>query len=72
MKLGGYVIMQPSIIPNKGLVPHTQTFAESAARAWRIFIGPNVDKMDVSTRIQAWHDRGYRVKRAILEIVEDE
>lgn len=72
MKIEGYVIMQPSVIPNKGYIPHTHTFATTTVRAWRAHVGPNVDEMDISTRIQFWHDRGYRVKRATMEIQEDE
>jgi hypothetical protein len=69
MKKHGYIITQPSIF-KKDFIPHYHTFSESAGHAWRYFIGSNVDEMDVSTRIQAWHDRGYRVKRAVMEIEE--
>ena len=72
MKIEGYVIMQPSIIPGKVCIPHTHTFANTAGEAWRIHVGPNVDEMDISTRIQFWHDRGYRVEKATMEIEENE
>ena len=70
MKTHGYIIVQPSIIVSDKFYPHYHTFADTEAYAWRYFIGSNVKEMDVSTRIQAWHDRGYRVKRAMMEIEE--
>ena len=71
MKVYGYVIMQPPVIPGKKFVPHLHTFAETPAYAWRYHVGPNVDNMDIPTYIQRWHDKGYRVKRAMMEIEDD-
>lgn len=71
MKVYGYVIVQPKCIGTKDpFHPHYHTFASTPARSWRYHIGPNVDKMDVSTYIQRWHDKGYRVKRVMMEIEE--
>ena len=70
MKVHGFVIVQPSIIVSDRIYPHFHTFSDTEARAWRYFIGSNVKEMDVSTKIQMYHDRGYRVKRAVMEIEE--
>lgn len=70
MKTHGYVIVQPPVIPSDKFYPHYHSFADTEAYAWRYFIGPNVTDMDLSTKIQFYHDRGYRVKRAVMEIEE--
>lgn len=70
MKVHGYVIVQPPVIPSDKFYPHYHSFADTEAYAWRYFIGSSADIMDVSTKIQMYHDRGYRVKRAVMEIEE--
>jgi hypothetical protein len=71
MKLEGYIIVSPAMPWDK--VPfHTKewTFASTAGEAWGRFLGAGVSFRDQSTYIQRWHDAGYRIKKATLEIEE--
>lgn len=61
----------------KGFVivcPHTKgeyayaTFGLTAYEAWLRYCCMQHDDPDVSRKIQAWHDRGYRVREATLTI----
>lgn len=50
------------------------TFAQTAGEAWRKHCQTNLvhlDKGELSIRIQRWHDKGYRAKRARLEICDE-
>lgn len=61
----------------KGFVvvcPHTKgeyayaTFGLTAYESWLRYCCMQHDEPDVSRKIQAWHDRGYRVREATLTI----
>ena len=46
------------------------TFGRTEAEAWRRHANfPHGDAGEFSRRVQHWHDNGYRVKRARMEIV---
>ena len=54
--------------------PHTEgyyaygTFGLTAYEAWLRYCGTHHDDKDISRKIQAWHDKGYRVREATLTI----
>lgn len=49
------------------------TFGKTPAEAWRRFIHPTqIETHGFGTIVQRWHDRGYRIKKARLEIIYDE
>lgn len=61
----GFVIVGP----NEGMhVRSYYTFGVKAGEAWLRFCGPTSDDKDISRKIQAWHDRGYRLREATLTI----
>jgi len=72
--LDGYVIVPPlnswdekqadKIIPEMSY----NTFSTQASNAWALRCGILTTHEDFSKRVQAWHDRGYRLKRAKLTI----
>jgi hypothetical protein len=52
-----------------------RTFGATPAEAWRRHIGTNhvsAGAGEFARRVQHWHDRGYRVRSAVLEISEAE
>ncbi len=74
MKLEGYVIVMP-LSPwdekNKDkIIPHMSysTFALTPAQAWAIQTQRSIRDIDFSIMVQRYHDKGYRVKKATLEI----
>lgn len=77
MKMDGFVIVPP-LNPwdekNKDKIwldmAYT-TFEPKEAHAWNRFIGYAHGDPDRSIKIQYWHDRGYRLKKATLEIIDD-
>lgn len=77
MKLDGYVIVPP-LSPwdekHRDLIitqMSYQTFGMNAAEAWLRFTGYAHNDINRPIKIQRWHDKGYRVKRAKLEIIDD-
>jgi hypothetical protein len=44
------------------------TFAPTAGEAWYRKLGHEVHDIERPTRIQRWHDRGYRLREATLTI----
>ena len=44
------------------------TFAPTAGEAWYRKLGHEVHDIERPTRIQKWHDRGYRLREATLTI----
>ena len=77
MKMDGYVIVPPI---NKWdekhrelIITHSSynTFGKNAVEAWLRFTGHHYADPDRSAKIQYWHDKGYRVKKATLEIIDD-
>ena len=44
------------------------TFAPTAQEAWYRKLGHEVPDMERPHRIQAWHDRGHRLREATLTI----
>jgi len=50
------------------------TFGQTAGQAWRKHCQTNnvyLDSGELSIRIQRWHDRGYRLKQARMEIYDE-
>lgn len=79
MKIDGYVIVRPVnpwdedkkdfIIPRMAY----STFGLTPTEAWARHIGSNhATDPDFSIKVQRWHDNGYRLKRATLEIQYEE
>lgn len=75
LTLDGFVIVQPlspwdekhkaEIVP---AMSHA-SFARTEVEAWSRFLGPDkAARDDRATIIQRWHDKGYRVKPARMEI----
>lgn len=60
----GYVIYCPH---TKGYYAYS-TFGLTAYEAWLRYCGSQHDDKDISRKIQAWHDRGYRLREATLTI----
>ena len=45
------------------------SFGRTEAEAWRRHIQhPHGDAGEFASKVQFWHDRGYRVKSAVMEI----
>jgi hypothetical protein len=80
IKIDGYVIVGP-ISPwdekyRDQIIADTafQSFGKSPHEAWMRHLGgyrPDFDKGDTSRRIQFYFDRGYRLKKATMEIEVD-
>lgn len=78
MKLQGYVIVPPLSSWDE---KHKEeiwaemsygSFGKTPSEAWRRSIHPSqYDALDFSIIVQRWFDRGYRVKKATLEILEE-
>lgn len=80
MKLDGYVIVPP-LNPwdeeyHDLIITHSsyRTFGRTATEAWMRFIGFQHFQTDIDRPIiiQKWHDKGYRVKKATLEIHDED
>lgn len=76
MKLNGYVIVPPLSPWNEKhkeqiWLGNYSSFETSAVKAWRRYTGNRYNKSDLSIIIQRYHDRGYRVKKATLEIHDE-
>lgn len=69
--IDGYVIVPPHnpMLTNMWELGKN-TFDDTKMGAWRRHIGPHVNEMDVSTVIQRWHDKGYRLRNAKLIIYD--
>ena len=75
----GYVIVPPATQWNQSdesTIWHScspQSFGSTPAEAWRRLIHRDhyPHKYDFGSVVQRWHDRGYRVKKATLEIFEE-
>ena len=63
MTRDGYIIAHKDWVPGVKLHMAAHTFSATPAEAWRRHIGPSAE-----TRIQRWHDRGYRVHKATLSL----
>ena len=75
MKMDGYVVV-PTVNQwnNKEAVwlgMGYSSFGKTPIEAWSNFTGYTYDDPDRSIKIQRWHDRGYRLKKATLEIIDD-
>lgn len=75
MTLDGFVIVQPlspwdekhraQIIPAMAF----GSFGRTEVEAWSRFLGPDkATSTDRAIMIQRWHDKGYRVHKAKMEI----
>lgn len=52
-----------------------RTIGSTPAEAWSIHCRRGLDNIDAgefSRRVQYWHDRGYRVARVSLSIIEEQ
>lgn len=77
----GYVIVGP-ISPwyekdREKIIGDTafQSFGKTPYEAWMRHLGgwrPEFDRGDMSRRVQFYFDRGYRLKKATMEIHDDE
>lgn len=74
LTIDGFVILPP-LNPwdrrNSDLIYRNQapgTFGETPESAWRRFIGAKTPLLDVSTKIQRLHDRGWRLAPARLTV----
>ncbi len=74
LTIDGFVILPP-LAPwdkRKGdLIYRDQapgTFGETPEAAWRRFIGHKGNLLDVPTKVQRFHDRGWRLNRARITI----
>jgi hypothetical protein len=68
----GFVIVPPMSkitgFENSWMISH-KSFDTTEVLAWRRHIGPGENySRDFSTIVQRWHDMGYRVKKAKMEI----
>jgi hypothetical protein len=63
-QIKGYVIYCPH---TEGYYSYS-TFGLTAYEAWVRYCGTQHDDKDISRKIQAWHDRGYRLREATLTI----
>lgn len=78
MKLEGFVITPP-VSPgddhNREYIESTlgyPTFGTTATEAWVRRIGYALpDPGEFSALVRRWHDRGYRLKKAIMEIQDE-
>lgn len=76
MKLDGFVIVPPLSAWDEKykdkiwLDMAYHSFGKTESEAWNLYTGYRSDDIDRSIKIQKWHDKGYRVKKARLEIIE--
>jgi hypothetical protein len=78
IRLHGYVVVPPL---NKWDEPNKQeiwgslgypSFGKTPVEAWKRYIHPSqYEHIDFSIIVQRCHDRGYRIKEAILEIQDE-
>lgn len=74
----GYVIIPP--VPEwdakhkDKIIPEMSygTFAKRPNEAWAKKIGRTLSDIDRPIRIQAFHDRGYRLRKAKMIIIDEE
>jgi hypothetical protein len=75
MKMDGYVVVPPvnSWDDKEAVWLDTgyRSFGKTSIEAWIRFTGYTYDDPDRSIKIQRWHDGGYRLKKATLEITDD-
>ena len=77
MKLDGFVIVSPVNAWNEKnkekiwLEMGYGSFEKTEAYAWNRFMNLIPGDPDRPRKVQYWHDKGYRVKRATLEIIDD-
>jgi len=70
-KIKGFVIVPPDDRdPDRNL--GYWTFAPTAGEAWYRKLGHEVADIERPTRIQRWHDKGYRLREATLTIYPGE
>lgn len=76
IKFSGFVVLQP-LNPwdakHKDLIyadMAMSSFARTPELSWRKFIGYSVARTEAAIRIQRYHDRGYRVAKVDVEILE--
>lgn len=61
----GYVIMPPDDVT---ILMGYKTFGITPFEAWCRHCQSTYSDPDISRKIQDWHDRGYRLKRATLTV----
>ena len=71
MKITGFVILSPNMA-EAGLYYAYSTFGITSAEAWSRWLRSDYDDPDRSIKIQRAHDRGYRVRRVTMELVEED
>ena len=78
IELEGYVIVPPLSPWDKSYKDiiladmSYPSFAKTPTEAWKRHIHPSqYEHIDFGTIVQRWHDRGYRVKKAKLQISVD-
>jgi hypothetical protein len=65
LEIKGYVIVPPG---DAAYALGYWTFAPTASEAWYRKLGHEVPDIERPYRIQAWHDRGHRLREATLTI----
>lgn len=70
MALAGYIIANSYWTEAIRLEMGMKSFATTPAEAWRRHIGHHVSKLDFSTHVQRWHDRGHRPYRVEVTFKE--
>ena len=72
MKLEGYVIVPPiNLWDNvEKVIPHMayKTFGITSYESWSRHCGIEISHIDFQRIVQSWFDRGYRVKKASMDI----
>lgn len=70
--IDGFVIVSPKsdFWDQDEVIKHFEykSFGTTEVGAWRRHIGPNHPAHELSTIIQRWHDKGYRVREAQMII----
>jgi hypothetical protein len=65
--INGFII-QPPVSDAACFGLAYRTFGITAYEAWILHCHSTYDDPNISKKIQAWHDRGYRLREAILTI----
>lgn len=70
----GFVVVQPRPPQYDEYTVIPYAFGKTASEAWYRFADLAQYGPDASKIIQAWHDRGYRIKKAVMHVslTEDE
>lgn len=71
MKIDGYVILSP-FQAKPALKLASDTFGITPRDAWSKWLGGHGYDPDRSIKIQRAHDKGYRLRRVTMELLEED